>query len=368
MLMKRMRLRELGVRIGELETGRWNAITDVTGVKVGHKTLVKGEGKLVPGKGPVRTGVTAVFPHPDNIFENKVPAAVHIVNGFGKSMGLPQIEELGTIETPILLTNTLNIGIAADALIEYMLLGNPDIGIKTGTVNPIIGECNDGYLNDIRGRHVRTEDVFQALETADSGEVEEGAVGAGTGMSAFEYKGGIGTSSREFAVSKEKFTVGALVLSNFGTQKELRIDGIPVGNELSCRQEQRQGDGSIMVVIATDAPLNDRQLLRIAKRAGIGIARTGSIASHGSGDFIIAFSTVNQEKTSSNEPIRETKTLKEDGAVLEIFFQAAVDATEEAIINSVMKAESVEGRDGNVREGIPLEEVKEILKKHGRDG
>ncbi len=365
--MERPRLRDLGVTIGLLPTGLHNAITDVKGVQVGHVTLVQGEGQLIPGSGPVRTGVTAVIPHPNNVFRHKVPAAIHVVNGFGKSMGLAQVAELGTIETPIILTNTLNIGIAADALIEYMLDGNPDIGVTAGTVNPIVGECNDGFLNDIRGRHVKKEHVLAALHNASSGPVDEGAVGAGTGMSTFDYKGGIGTSSRVLPSTLGGYTLGVLVLSNFGSKHQLLIDGAPVGREMdAATRGVRKEDGSIMVVVATDAPFNTRQLTRIAKRAAIGIARTGSIAGHGSGDFIIAFSTANLEDVEPASMERTGQIVAEDGDFLGDYFQAAVEATEEAIINSILKANTVVGRDGNIREGISIPEVRRILHKYHR--
>ncbi|MBC7261721.1 MAG: P1 family peptidase, partial [Chloroflexi bacterium] len=213
---KRPRARELGIVVGELPTGTWNAITDVEGVLVGHCTLISGHGPLVPGKGPVRTGVTAVLPHGGNIFRDKVAASAHVINGFGKCMGLPQVLELGTLETPVLLTNTLNVGIVADACIQWSLEQNPDIGIATSTVNPVVGECNDGFLNDIQGRHVRAEHVFAALNSAASGPVEEGAVGAGTGMSAFGFKAGVGTASRKLPAAWGAFTVGVLLVANFG--------------------------------------------------------------------------------------------------------------------------------------------------------
>lgn len=364
--MERPRLRDIGVGIGTVPTGEYNAITDVPGVKVGHVTLITGEGRLRPGLGPVRTGVTAILPHGGNLFRSKVRAVAHVVNGFGKSIGLPQITELGNIETPILLTNTLNVGSVADALVEYMLDRNEDIGVTTGTVNPVVGECNDGYLNDIRGRHVKKEHVFAAIDNAVSGPVAEGAVGAGTGMSTFDFKGGIGTSSRVLAAADGGYTLGVLVLSNFGSRGELRIDGIPVGREIKDDADSRKEDGSIMVVLATNAPLSCRQLLRVAKRAAIGIARTGSLASHGSGDFIIAFTTAGQEAAYPAQMVCPDERIAEDGDYLMPFFRAAVDATEEAIINSLLRAETVVGRDNNRRDGIPVDQVVEILRRYHR--
>ncbi len=364
--MERPRLRDLGLGIGAMQPGPYNAITDVAGVKVGHTTLIEGSGALRPGIGPVRTGVTAILPHGGNMFREKVRAVAHVVNGFGKAVGLPQILELGSIETPILLTNTLNVGLVSDALIEYMLEQNSDIGVTTGTVNPVVGECNDGYLNDIRGRHVRKEHVFAAIQQAAAGPVAEGAVGAGTGMSTFDFKGGIGTSSRMVPAEGGGFTLGSLVLSNFGSRYELRIDGVPVGAEVREEGENREEDGSIIVVVATDAPLSCRQLLRVARRAAIGIARTGSIASHGSGDFIIAFSTANHEYAYPERMLYPGQRVAEDGDFLMPFFQAAVDATEEAILNSILKAETVVGRDNHRRVGIPISQVEAILRKYHR--
>lgn len=364
--MERPRLRDLGVGIGDIPPGKYNAITDVPGVKVGHVTLIAGEGPLRPGHGPVRTGVTAILPHGGNLFRAKVRAVAHVVNGFGKSVGLPQITELGNIETPILLTNTLNVGSVADALIEYMLMQNEDIGVTTGTVNPVVGECNDGFLNDIRGRHVKKDHVFAAITGASAGPVPEGAVGAGTGMSTFDFKGGIGTSSRVVPAADGGYNLGVLVLSNFGSRGELRIDGIPVGREIKDESDSREEDGSIMVVLATDAPLACRQLLRVAKRAAIGIARTGSIASHGSGDFIIAFTTAGQEAAYPDRMVYPDERIAEDGSYLMPFFQAAVDATEEAIINSVLRAQTIVGRDNHRRNGIPVDQVVEILRKYHR--
>jgi len=364
--MERPRLRDIGVGIGTIPTGEYNAITDVPGVKVGHVTLVAGDGPLRPDAGPVRTGVTAILPHGGNLFRAKVRAVAHVVNGFGKSVGLPQIAELGSIETPILLTNTLNVGSVADALVEYMLEQNEDIGVTTGTVNPVVGECNDGFLNDIRGRHVKKDHVFAAINGAATGPVAEGAVGAGTGMSTFDFKGGIGTSSRVLSAADGGYTLGVLVLSNFGSRGELRIDGIPVGREIEAAATRREEDGSIMVILATNAPLSCRQLLRVAKRSAIGIARTGSIASHGSGDFIIAFTTAGQEAAYPDRRLYPDERIAEDGSFLMPFFQAAVDATEEAIINSVLRAETVVGRDNNRREGIPIDQVVAILRKYHR--
>lgn len=357
-------LRELGISIGTLPTGRYNGITDVPGVLVGHSTIIEGEGPLVPGIGPVRTGVTAIKPHPGNLFQSKVPGAVYVINGFGKATGIAQVQELGVIETPIVLTNTLSVGQAWDALCEYMLEQNPDIGVTTGTVNPLVLECNDGYLNDIRGRHVKPHHVFEALNGASSGPVAQGNVGGGTGMSCFGFKGGIGTASRCVELGENQWIVGVLVMSNFGSMKELRISGVPVGLELEWRlgTQAKAPPGSIVIVLGTDAPVCHRQLMRIAKRCQGGLARVGSTFQNGSGDFVVAFSTANQVSHKDPSPFVEGKWLRDDSRELGRLFVAAVEATEEAILNSLFAAETMVGRDGNTRMGLPADMVLDILK------
>lgn len=366
----RPRARDLGVVTGILPTGKNNAITDVEGVLVGHTTLVRGA--------DVRTGVTAILPHGGNLFQEKVPAAVHIGNAFGKLMGSTQVNELGEIETPILLTNTLNVPRAADALIDWMLSlpGNEQVR----SVNPLVGETNDGFLNDIRGRHVGREEVFAALKSAKPGEVAEGSVGAGTGTIAFGWKGGVGTASRLLPASLGSHTIGVLVQSNFGGV--LTINGAPVGRELGrfYLKEQLEGrrigqnfppensvagsaDGSIIMVVATDAPLDHRNLRRLAERAMLGLARTGSPATNGSGDYVIAFSAAKQNRIRSGEALRTTQTLGNEA--MSPLFQAAVEATEEAIYNSLFRATTVTGRNGNTAEALPIEKTVEILKKYG---
>lgn len=376
----RQRPRDMGLSLGRLSPGPLNAITDVAGIKVGHVTCSEGGGPLVPGKGPVRTGVTAILPHGGNLFQEKVEAAVHVVNGFGKTCGIPQVQELGTLETPVLLTNTLNVGRAADALITYMCRQNPEIGIDTGTVNPFVGECNDGYLNDIQGRHVKEEHVLAAIAGAAPGPVEEGAVGAGTGMSAFEFKAGIGTASRVLALEFGGFTVGVLVLANFGRRVELEVAGVPVGRELEHwkpgpspigrttppGESSGMPPGSVIVVIATDAPLSQRQLARLARRGAIGLARTGSGAANGSGDFVLAFSTTRRTPHRSAEPVRQVLEFLDDDRFAGPLFWAAIEATEEAVLNAVFMAPAVVGRDGNVSPGLPLDLTKEILHRYGR--
>ncbi len=359
--MSRDRTRDLGIVIGRLPTGELNAITDVPGVRVGHVSLVAGDGPLRPGIGPIRTGVTAIWPHAGNPYAEKVPAASFVLNGFGKTIGLAQIAELGVIETPVLLTNTLNVPLVADALIGYLIERNPDLV----TVNPVVGECNDSYLNDIRGRHVHAEHVIEALDRASSGPVAEGAVGAGVGMSCYGFKGGIGTASRRIQIDGATYHLGVLVLSNFGARPELRVDGIPVGRELSTDAVPIQPPGSIMMIVGTDAPLDARQLGRIARRAPLGLARTGSFAGHGSGDFVVAFSNGNLIPHRPATALLSQRILAEDGPTISELFQATVEATEEAILNSLFRAETVVGRDGNTREALPLDLVVEILRRHG---
>ncbi len=364
----RPRARDLGVIVGILPTGKNNSITDVAGVRVGHSTLIKGDN--------VRTGVTAILPHSGNLFQEKVPAAIFVGNGFGKLMGSTQVEELGEIETPILLTNTLNVPRVADALIEWMLQlpGNENVR----SINPVVAETNDGYLNDIRGRHVGRDDVFTAIRAAKEGPVEEGSVGAGTGTVAFGWKGGIGSSSRVIPQSLGGYTVGAIVQSNYGGV--LTINGAPVGRELGkyYLKEQLEGrrvsldspienqvsdsaDGSIIMVVATDAPLDARNLKRLAARAMLGLARTGSPSTNGSGDYVIAFSSNNLIRTGA--ALRNTQTVGNEAT--SPLFEAVVEATEEAIYNSMFKAMSVTGRDGNRVEALPIEKTLEILKRYG---
>lgn len=360
----RPRARDLGIETGILPTGKLNAMTDVEGVKVGHSTLIKGEN--------IRTGVTAILPHDGNIFQEKVPAAIFVGNGFGKLIGSTQVKELGELETPILLTNTLNVPRAADALIEYMLAlpGNESVR----SINPIVAETNDGFLNDIRGRHVGKSEVLEAIKSAKTGAVEEGSIGAGTGTVAFGFKGGIGTSSRVVPKNAGGYTVGVLVQTNFGGV--LTINGAPVGRELGKYYLKEQvetsenklksadvsdkADGSIIIVVATDAPLDARNLERLAARAMLGLARTGSPSTNGSGDYVIAFSTANRIRAGEN--VREIQIL--DNNLMSPLFLAVVEATEEAIYNSLFRATTVTGRDGNKVEAIPIERTLEILKKY----
>jgi D-aminopeptidase len=349
----RPRLREFGLRTGALEPGPLNAITDVAGVRVGQVTLIEGR--------DVRTGVTAVLPHAGNIYQEKVPAGICIANGYGKLTGFTQVDELGTLETPIVLTNTLSVPTAAEALIDYTLAfpGNE----KVASVNPVVGETNDGWLNDIRGRHVTKAHVLEAIRAAKEGPVEEGAVGAGTGTTCFDFKGGIGTSSRRLAAEQGGYTVGVLVQTNFGGV--LQVNGLPLGQILGPPPEiqAQAGDGSCLIVVATDAPLDSRNLKRLAKRGLLGIARTGGFYSNGSGDYAIAFSTAAEIRVPHrSKSATQTFTLLGDDRLTPLF-QAAAEATEEAILNSLFRAVRMEGFEGHVAEALPLDKVRGLLIK-----
>jgi D-aminopeptidase len=354
---KRGRARDFGVFTGILKTGKANAITDVAGVKVGHATLIKGDS--------VRTGVTAIIPHDGNVFQEKLPAAVYVGNGFGKSMGLSQIKELGNLETPILLTNTLNAPIVANALLDYMLAlpGNE----KVKSVNTMVGETNDGGLNDIRGRHVKAEDVWRALKDAESGTVAEGNVGAGTGTEALGFKGGIGTSSRVLPLSKGGYTVGVLVQSNFGGV--LQINGAPVGRELNNfymmdKSKPYKADGSCMMIIATDAPLSDRNLERLAKRSYLAFGTVGAFSSNGSGDYSIAFSTYPKNRIPyvTKDKFRTIDDLNNDE--MSPLFMAVWEATQEALLNSLFMAQDMKGINDRTVKALPIKKTIDILKKY----
>jgi D-aminopeptidase len=350
---ERPRAREAGVVVGVLQPGTHNAITDVAGVRVGQVTVIEGDS--------TRTGVTAIMQHGGNPFLERVPAAVHIANAYGKLVGSTQVQELGELETPILLTCTLCVWKAADAMVEWML-AKPGME-NVGSINPVVGETNDGGLNNIRARPITAEHVVRALESAASGPVAEGSVGAGTGTVAFGYKGGIGTSSRIVPTGvNTSYTVGVLVQSNYGGS--LTINGAPVGRELRVRgtESQRRGDGSIMIVVATDAPLDSRNLERLGARAITGLARTGSSMSNGSGDFVIAFSTAESlRRRGTDNSARTVQELPND--MMSGLFRAVADATEEAIYNSLFKATSVRSAKGSV-EALPVERTIEILKAY----
>jgi D-aminopeptidase len=353
----RVRARELGIAPGVFDPGPRNAITDVPGVAVGHVTRVEGDA--------IRTGVTAIVPHPGNLFQEKVPGAVFVGNGFGKLTGSTQVDELGAIETPIVLTNTLSVGTAVEAVVGYTLKQPGNEAIRS--VNAVVGETNDGGLNDIRGQHVTRDDVVRAITTASTGDVAEGCVGAGTGCEAFGWKGGIGTSSRKLPADRGGFTLGVLVQANFGGV--LTMGGVPVGLDLGRHPyrrdpaDVRSADGSCLIAVATDAPLDARDLKRLAARAVYALARTGSSFSNGSGDYAIAFSTaealriVHGQAGAQVRPILTTESL-------DPLFQAVLEATEEAVDNALLMATTMTGRNGRTVEAVPIDRVRELLDRH----
>jgi len=358
----RPRASDLGLKVGILPTGPLDAITDVADVEVGQTTIIRGDN--------IRTGVTAVLPHSGNLYREKVPGAIFVGNGFGKLAGSTQVDEMGEIETPILLTSTTSVQRAADALISYMLgiPGNEDVL----SINPVVGETNHGYLSDIRGRHLTPDDVFAAIKNAKGGPVEEGNVGAGTGTVVFGWKGGIGTSSRRLPANLGGYTVGVLVQTNFGGV--LTIAGAPVGEELgqyylrkelgqAGRREKDKADGSCMIVVATDAPLDARNLKRLAASAWLGVARTGSSASNGSGDYAIAFSTAPQVRIHGNDKALTRKVELVTNDAMSPLFLAVIEGTEEAVYNSMFKATTMTG-NGHTIEALPIEKTVKILKEH----
>lgn len=335
-----MGIENIKLKIGKLQKGKNNLITDVKGVKVGHKTLDNGN---------IKTGVTAIIPHSDNIFREKLICSSYVINGFGKSIGFVQIDELGTLETPIILTNTLSVGTCSTALVKYMLKENEDIGVTTGTVNPVVCECNDGYLNDIRGLHVKEEDVFDAIENAEIN-FKEGNIGAGTGMSCYQLKGGIGSASRVLKLDDKEYTIGSLVLSNFGLKEDLLVDGIKVGEKILEKESEELEKGSIIITLATDIPMNERQLKRIAKRVPIGLARTGSHIGNGSGDIVIAFSTANRIKHYEDRDIVSIKIINEN--IIDKVFRGVIECVEEAVISSLLHSEKTIGTSEHKRESL----------------
>lgn len=350
----RKRARELGISPGILPAAPWNAITDVVGVKVGHVTLIEGE--------DVRTGVTAILPHEGNLFQEKVPAGIVVGNGFGKLIGFTQVEELGEIETPVILTNTLSVPRAAEALIDWTLAQNGNGNVRS--VNPVVGETNDGLLNDIRKMAVRKEHVIEAIAAASSGPVAEGSVGAGTGTVCFGWKGGVGTSSRRLPEKLGGYTLGVLVQTNFGGI--LQMDGIPVGKELGQYylkeyMEEQSADGSIVIVLATDAPLSDRNLKRLAGRGLAGMARTGASMSNGSGDYVIAFSSAAEVRRTADRRANVWAYPEVPNDLMSPLFQAAIEGTEEAIYNSLCMAETITGYRGVRIEGLPLDKLTERM-------
>ena len=374
----RQRARSLGIAVGRYQPGPLNAITDIAGVKVGHVTLMEGDGALIPGKGPVRTGVTVLIPR-DDIWHKKVPAGAFVLNGTGEMTGLAWVAESGFLEYPIALTNTLNVPRVSNGIMSWMINQYPGIGITDDTLTPVVAECDDSRLNDSQGRHVSERDVMTALDTAAAGPVPEGSVGAGTGMVSYGFKGGIGTSSRKLPDEEGGYTIGVLVNANHGRRPELTVAGIPVGRyyekepssagNSSSRPDQHQvatgsgsAEGSIIVIIGTDAPLDARQLTRLAKRAALGLARTGSTARHGSGDFMLAFSTGNVIPHYPKDAVFSMTHLSD--AHINPILTATVEATEEAILNALTGATTVVGRDGHRVEAISLPRLQSILREY----
>jgi len=362
----RVRARELGIPLGRFRPGKYNAITDVAGVRVGHSTIIRGAGPLKPGKGPVRTGVTAIWPNLSNVFEQRVVGGGFVLNGAGELSGMTQVMEWGLIETPILLTNTLSVGAVSDATVQYMIEQYPGIGDYHDVIIPLTGECDDSWLNDIAGRHVKHSHVIEALKTATDGPVPEGSVGGGTGMICCDLKGGIGTASRKLPEVFGGYTIGVLVMSNFGKMHNLRFGGLPVGEYLEehFKNFPRRGQtyGSIIAVVATDAPLLQHQLNRLCKRVALGIGRVGSFAAHGSGEIVCGFSTANQIPRETQKMVHRIKILLDQR--LDPLYEATIEATEEAILNSLCMARDMEGQGGNFAPALPLHLVREYASAH----
>ncbi|HEX5163777.1 MAG TPA: P1 family peptidase, partial [Thermomicrobiales bacterium] len=382
---ERVRLRELGVSIGSYPTGTWNAITDVAGVEVGQSTVAWGDGSEPLGSGPARTGVTAIWPQREGLLLQPVAAGFFALSGTGEMTARSEIEELGRINTPIVLTNTMSVGLAYDAVCRYLARQDPELGNQHGVLIPVVAECDDEYLNDVRGFHVTHEHVDRALDAARTGPVDEGCVGSGTGMICFGYKGGIGTSSRRLPEDLGGWTVGVLTMTNFGRRNRLTFAGVLLGRdsgfgirepgsgmrgETPPNPESRtpnprdRVDGSCIVIVATDAPLDGRQLARLAKRAALGLGRTGSAGENGSGELLMAFSTTYRPQSG---PGTTTQTVI-DGESVNDLFAATIDATEEAVLNSLCMATTTTGRYGRVVEALPLDRVREALARAGRIG
>ena len=360
---ERCRLRDLGVAVGVLPTGPLNAITDVPGVRVGHCTVSWGGPELPHGSGPARTGVTAVLPHGDDIWHERVVAGAFAANGVGEVIGISAIREWGLIETPVLLTNSQSAGAVYDATVRWMMDHDPRVGIEDA-VMPVVGECDDGFLNDLRGMHVKEEHVREALDGATAGPVAEGCVGAGAGMTCFDFKAGIGTSSRVVTAHGLPFTLGVLALTNFGVRRRLVVDGVPVGREITDLMPVENREGSCIVVLATDAPLCARQCERLAKRCSLGLALTGSYASDGSGEIMVAFTTAHRVSRASAEPLQLTSVANDQ---MQGLFEAAVDATAESVVNSLCAAHTTVGRDAQVAHALPLDRLVATMRKHGRE-
>ncbi len=364
-ISKRRRLRDLGLKIGRFLPGKYNAITDVKGVKVGHSTIISGPAQFEP---TVRTGVTIILPNEDNVFMDRVFGGSYVLNGAGELSGLIQVQEWGLIETPIILTNSLSVGTCSEAVVEYMIQRYPQIGNKLDVILPLVGECDDAWLNDIAGQHVQSQHVFEAYENARSGPVPEGSVGGGTGMITCDFKAGIGTSSRKLHQRYGGYTIGVLVMTNFGEMNSLRFDGIPIGKLLapyySHLPKRTQNYGSIIAVIATDAPLLPHQLNRIAKRVSLGIGRVGSYAAHGSGEIILSFSTANKVPRESAKMVYRVKSLLEHR--MNPIYEASIETTEEAILNALCVAEDMAGVQGHFSPAIPLDKLQDVISQYNK--
>jgi D-aminopeptidase len=353
------RLRDLGIRPGALPAGPLNAITDVPDVRVGHATVIHDDG-------PARTGVTAIHPHEGSVYRSQVPAAIAVLNGAGEITGRSQVDELGLLETPILITNTLAVGVAHAACVDWLAAREPALG-ATDFVVPVVAETYDGWLNDITGQHVTAAHVAEALDSATDGAVAEGNVGGGTGMRLFGFKGGIGTASRVVTIDEERYTVGVLIQGNFGKRADLLVDGVPVGRELGNQDEaSRERDGSVIVVIATDAPLSERQLGRLCRRGMLGLARTGAAARNSSGDLLIAFSNARQNRVARGDSSPLRTTVQVNDTRIDELFVATIEATEEAVLNALVAAEAMMGKAGRVVESLPHDRLREIMRRHGR--
>ena len=350
----RKRLRELGIRIGVLETGPHNAITDVAGVRVGHTTIIRGQGREA-----VRTGVTAILPHRGNMLEESLFASMFNLNGWGEMTGMASLEESGLLKTPVFLTGTYNVGIVQAAARQYLQKANPGLGVFEETIHPVVAECFDDFLSATRIRPISPRDVFKAIEEARDGPVAEGNVGGGTGMKAFGFKGGIGTSSRK---TRAGHTVGIVVMANTGSRDQLRIDGLPVGRQIRELRSEDRWTKSIILVAGTDAPLLPYQLKKIAKRVAMGLARVGAISDTGSGDIILAFSTANKIRQDAAASFQDISDVND--FLITPLYQAAIETTQEAILNALTAAETMTGRDNNTAPGIPLDEVETIMKKY----
>lgn len=364
-IQPRKRLRDLGVQIGYLPTGAQNSICDVAGVRVGHCTIFEGSGSLLVGKGPIRSGVTVVQPHSGDLWSDRCTAGFFSLNGCGVVTGSDWINECGALEGPIALTNSHSVGDVGRALTRIMHEQYPEIGTTDDAYLPVVGECDDSPLNDLNGFHVQEQHVRGAMQNASSASLAEGALGAGTGMTCYGFKGGIGTASRRVELQGNSYTVGVLVNTNHGQTHQLLIDGVPVGRTLARELETKKNkEGSIVLLIASDAPFNQRQLERLSRRACMGLARTGSVAGNGSGDFALSFSTGRRVPRQGESHCIKLPELHNDH--INKFFEAAAEAAEEAILNSIFVADTVVGRDNNTAHGLPVERCLEILRDHGR--